>query len=233
MTALRDPQSFDHLPALYDRFAALVDGELHTYLSFRLRPTGGRAVDLGCGSGVHTALLADHYAEVLAVDLSEPMLRLARTRRPRTHVRYEHRDLADVTEGEDGLFDLVFCAYTLHHVPDLSEALVHLRSLVRPGGMAVVVDIVDDRRRVPRSWLRLEAYRTFRDDLRHRRRPVTEAVELLRLQLDPDWIDHQSTDQLLPPREWEETALAVFPRARFTGLYRSRALCWRHDEVLP
>lgn len=233
MTAIRDPQSFDHLTHLYDRFAALVDGELHTYLSFRLPSAAGRAADLGCGSGVHAGLLAEHYSEVLAVDLSEPMLRLARTRRPRRNVRYEHRDFADVTPGEDGRFDLVFSAYTLHHVDDLAGALRHLRSLVRPGGMAVVVDLVDERRRVPRPWLRREAYRTFRDDLRHRRRPVAEAVELLRLQLDPDWLDHQSTDRLLPAREWEETALTVFPRGRFSALYRSRALCWRHDEVLP
>ena len=139
------PQSFDHLPRLYDRFAELVSGDLHAYLKFRSPRAGGRAVDLGCGSGVHTALLAQHFTEVLAVDLSAPMLAYARQLRPRANVRYERRDLADVTPWRDGQFDFVLSAYTLHHVPDPELALLEMRRLVRPGGQLVVVDVVDDR----------------------------------------------------------------------------------------
>lgn len=226
VTTVHDPQSFDHLAQLYDRFAVLVADELHAYLKFRMPRAGGRAVDLGCGSGVHTALLADHYQEVLAVDLAEPMLAIARSRRPRTNVRYEHRDLADVTPAEDGQFDLVLSAFTLHHVPDLELALLEMRRLVRPGGQLIAVDVVDERRQVPRSWLRREALRTLRDDLRTHRRPLPEAWELLCLQLSSEWLDHQATDRLLPPVEWEATGRRVFPEARFTELYRARALHW-------
>jgi hypothetical protein len=48
---------------------------------------------------------------------------------------------------------------------------------------------------VARSWRRREAWRIFAGDLRHRRRPVRAALELLRLQLNPDWLDHVSTEQ--------------------------------------
>lgn len=226
MTTVHDPQSFDHLAQLYDRFAVLVADELHAYLKFRMPRSGGRAVDLGCGSGVHTALLADHYQEVLAVDLAEPMLALARTRRPRANVRYEHRDLADVTPQMDGQFDLVLSAFTLHHVPDLELALLEMRRLVRPGGQLIAVDVVDVRRQVPRSWFKREAHRTAWADITRRRRPAREAVELLRLQLAPAWLDHQTTDRLLPPAEWEATGRRVFPEARFAELYRARALHW-------
>lgn len=229
MTALRDPQSFDHLPHIYDRFAELVSVELHTYLRFRLPRMAGRAVDLGCGSGVHTALLARHYQEVLSVDLSEPMLAVARQRRPGTNVRYEHRDLADVTPYNDGQFDLVFSAFTLHHVPDLELALVEMRRLVRPGGQLVVVDVVDDRRQVSRAWFRREAIRTFLGDLTGRRRPVREAWELLGLQLHPDWLAHQTTDRLLPPAEWEAIGRRVLPGSSFTPLHRALALHWTDD----
>ena len=56
MTSVRDPQSFDHLPARYDRFAELVETEVRTWLLFHLPPpgagrAGSRAVDLGCGTG--------------------------------------------------------------------------------------------------------------------------------------------------------------------------------------
>jgi SAM-dependent methyltransferase len=231
MTSVRDPQSFDHLPARYDRFAELVEAEVRTWLLFHLPPrtgrAGGRAVDLGCGTGRHIGLLAERFADVLAVDLSAPMVAHARRHRDHPAARWEVRDLHEVTPGEDGLFDLVLCAYTLHHVPDFGIALRHLRSLLRPGGQLLLVDVVDERRTVPRSWFRGQAWRGFRDDLLRRRRPVGEAVELLRLQLDPDWLDHQSTDRVWPPEEWDEQCRAVFPGAAITPLHRARALAWR------
>ena len=232
MTAVHDPQSFDHLPALYDRFASLVETELHTYLAFRLPRAGGRAVDLGCGTGVHSALLAQHFTEVLAVDLSEPMLAYASRHRPRSNVRYEHRDLAEVTPYRDGQFDFVFSAYTLHHVPDLELALIEVRRLVRPGGQLVVVDVVDERRQVARAWFRREALRTFLGDVRGRRRPVREAWELLGLQRHPDWLAHQTTDRVLPPAEWEAIGRRVFPGCAITPLYRAAALHWTDDSRL-
>lgn len=228
MTGLRDPQSFDHLPARYDRFAALVGAELRAWLLLHLPTRGDRAVDLGCGTGVHTGLLADRFADVLAADLSGPMVEHARRHRDRPNVRWQVRDLHDVTPADDGPVDLVFCAYTLHHVPYLDTALHHLRSLVRPGGWVLLVDVVDDRRQVPRPWFRGQAWQGLRDDLLRRRRPLGEAVELLRLQLDADWLDHQSTDRVLPPADWDAATRSVFPGAEIARLHRARALSWQH-----
>jgi ubiquinone/menaquinone biosynthesis C-methylase UbiE len=227
MTAtLRDPQSFDHLPARYDRIAALLGAELRAWLLFHLPPTGDRAVDLGCGTGVHTALLAERFREVLAVDLSAPMIDFARRRRPEPNVSYRQRDLRAVEPATDGRFDLVFSAYTLHHVEDFSSALHRMRSLLRPGGRVLLVDLVDDRPLVPRAWFRRRAWQTLAADLRHRRRPVLEAVELLRLQLDRDRLDHQTTDRLRPVEEWDAHCRAVFPGATIAPLDRARALAW-------
>jgi 2-polyprenyl-3-methyl-5-hydroxy-6-metoxy-1,4-benzoquinol methylase len=221
-----DPQSFDHLAARYDRLATLLQPELHAWLLFHLPARGDRALDLGCGSGVHTDLLAQRYDEVLAVDLSEPMLELARRSRPHPNVRYEQRDLRDLRAGTEGRFDLVFSAYTLHHLAEVETALHRIRSLVRPGGRVLLVDLVDDRPEVPRRWLRARARRTFGADLLHRRRPVRQAVELLRLQLDPDWLDHQTTDRLRPAEDWDAHCRAVFPGAALVTLDRARALTW-------
>lgn len=228
---VRDPQSFDHLPARYDRYSELVGVELWGWLSFHLPRPGqaGRALDAGCGTGTHAALLADRFNEVLAVDLSGPMIEYARTRRPRGNVRYELRDLRAVTPGTDGLFDAIVCAYTLHHVGDVTSALWHLNSLLRPGGTVLLVDVVDDRGSPPRGWLRRQAWRGFIDDVRyrrHRRRPVRDAAELLRLSLDREWLDHQSTDRLLPPADWHAAVRSVFPGAELAVFGRAHALSW-------
>jgi SAM-dependent methyltransferase len=223
---VHDPQSFDHLAGRYDRYGELVGAELRAWLLFHLPARADRGLDAGCGTGLHTGLLADRCDDVLAVDLSAPMLTHAGRRRPRSNVRYELRDLHNITPSADGLFDVVLSAYTLHHVPDLPAAFRHLRSLVRPGGTVLLVDVVDDRHPVPRAWLRSEAWRSFRTDITRRRRPVAEAAELLRLSLDPDWLDHQSTDRLLPGHEWDATTRDTFPGASIAQLARAHALHW-------
>ena len=230
MTTVYDPQSFDHLPLVFDRFAELVGSPLTDYLTRCLPEHGGRALDLGCGSGQHAALLAERYNEVLAVDLSEPMLALARSRRPRSNIRYEQRDISDVTPRRDGRFDLVFSAYTLHHVPDLELALIEIRSLVQPGGQAVVIDNVDERRQVPRPWFKREARRALVDDLRHRRRPIREAWETYQLSTHPAWLDHLTTDTFLPPNEWESIARRVLPGCEPTSFYRASGARWRRPD---
>lgn len=226
---MTDPQSFDHLAARYDRLAELVGGELRAWLLFHLPARGDRAVDLGCGTGVHTALLAERYAEVLGVDVSAPMLDFARRRRDRSNVDWRESDLLAVGPA-DGRFDLVHSAYTLHHVPAFDSALHRMRSLVRPGGQVLLVDLVDERELVPREEFVREAWRTFRDDLIRQRRGPVEAVELLRLQLDRDWLAHQSTDRLRPVQDWDAHCRAVFPGASIVPLGRARALAWTADS---
>src|SRR5205823_9783462 len=138
-------------------------------------------------------LLAERFDEVLAVDVSAPMLRFARERRPRGNIRYEQRDLLTVTVDNDGPFDLVLSTHTLHHVPDLEVALGRIRGLLRPGGRAILIDNVDPRRTVPRSWFVQEAVRGLVVDVLHHRRPIAEAVEVFRLSLDAGWLDHLTT----------------------------------------
>ncbi len=221
-----DPRSFDHLPAVFDRFAELVGGPLLDYLAERMPPRAGRAVDLGCGGGQHAELFAGHYDEVLGVDVSAPMLDLARTRRAHSNVRYEQRDLLEVTPAADGTFDLVFSAYALHHVADLEQALLRIRALTRPGGQVILVDNADPRRQVPRRWFKAEARKGLVSDLRHRRRPLREAVEVYRLSTDPGWLDHLTSDVFLTPAEFDALYAAVFPGSRISELYRARAVHW-------
>lgn len=222
-----DPRSFDHLAAHQARLVDLVGAETRAWLFLRLPVRAGRAVDLGCGTGAYCALLAERFTEVLAVDVSGPMLRQARARRPGGNVRFEQRDLRQVTAGLDGRFDTVISTLVLHHLPDLAETLDHLRSLVRPGGQLLVTDSVDGRGRVARSSLRAEAWRTFRADVLLRRRPIEDATELLRLQLAPDWLEHRSTDRLHPPKEWTRIVRRVLPDAAIGQIEGSRAAHWK------
>jgi ubiquinone/menaquinone biosynthesis C-methylase UbiE len=220
-------RSFDELAEVFDRFVALAGGSLDDYLTTVLPTEGGqRAVDLGCGTGRHAMLLAGRYQQVLAVDVSAPMLEFARRRRPSAAITYQQRDLREVRADTNGTFDLVVSTHALHHVEDLEQTLCGIRELAAPGGRVVLVDNVAPTPAVARWWFVKEAMRTLAVDLLRRRRPAGEAWELYRLSVDPAWLDHVTSDRFLSPAQFTHEYGQVFPGAAFTDLYRTRAMCW-------
>ena len=159
-----DPQAFDRFADEYDRFCGLQEVSDWPWMETAGVRGGRRALDVGCGAGRRTLELADHYDEVLGLDLSRPLIELAVERRSAPTVRYLCSDLLDFDDTVG--FDLVYSHTTLHHMPDLSAALRHLRSLVAPAGYAVLVDCVAPRP-TPPAWLyRVGAVQALPSDLR-------------------------------------------------------------------
>ena len=90
----------------------------------------------------------------------------------------------------------------------------------------MLVDNVAPTPQVPRRWFIGEAIRSLAADLLRRRRGPGQAWELFRLNTDPGWLDHLTTDRFLNPTQFAQRYGAVFPGAAFTNLYRARAICW-------
>ena len=117
------------------------------YLAYRDLPAiiskhmqGKKALDFGCGTGRSTRFLRKLGFDVIGVDISEPMLALARKRDP-------HGDYRLVSDGElHGLesdtFDLVLSAFTFDNIPTMEKKVDLFRSLkhlLRPNGCIVSV----------------------------------------------------------------------------------------------
>jgi SAM-dependent methyltransferase len=108
-----------------------------------------RAVDLGAGTGFLTLPLAASVAEVVAIDIAQPMLdRLSATgsRGGHRNLRALCADLASV-DLAPGSVDLVVSSYALHHLPDADKAalLGRARRWLRPGGRVVIADMMFGR----------------------------------------------------------------------------------------
>jgi ubiquinone/menaquinone biosynthesis C-methylase UbiE len=106
----------------------------------------GRVLDVGCGPGGITLLLAAELdgAHVTGVDLARHMLVLAeekRTASPHaTRLAFRHAD-AKGLPFDDASFDAVVSNTILHHVPEPLAFLAEVRRVLRPGGALLVRDL--------------------------------------------------------------------------------------------
>jgi len=103
---------------------------------------GKTVVDVGCGEGVDTVILASLGAKVLSVDISDKSLELTRARARANGVEANvtpiHSDVASIPI-EDCRADRVLCAAILHHV-DCVRTAREIRRILKPGGAAVFLE---------------------------------------------------------------------------------------------
>jgi demethylmenaquinone methyltransferase/2-methoxy-6-polyprenyl-1,4-benzoquinol methylase len=101
---------------------------------------GRRALDVCCGTGDVTLALAATGAEVVGVDFSEPMLSVARRRKPpAARARFLQADALDLP-FPDACFDAVTISYGLRNLADIPAGLRELWRVARPGGRVLVLD---------------------------------------------------------------------------------------------
>jgi len=128
--------------------------------------------DLGCGTGQVSASIAPFVARVIAVDGSAAMLQAAKK-------RLHAFDNIDLRRGElealpidDARVDAATMMLVLHHVPEPARALAEVARVLKPGGRAVIVDMLPHDRESYRQQMG-HVWLGFSDD--HLRRISSEA----------------------------------------------------------
>lgn len=116
---------------------------------------GRDVVDLGCGEGGLTMLLARFARRVAAVDQSKAMLRHVRARLKAeglaSRVRLVEGDLERVPM-KAASFDAAFLSQALHHAARPAHAIAEAARLLRIGGTLIVLDLA----RHDQEWVRAE-----------------------------------------------------------------------------
>lgn len=123
-------------PALYRRFEGERTRPAIELLARVPLAAARHAVDLGCGPGNSTELLAVRWpeAEIVGIDSSEAMLASARERLP--GLRFERADIADWQPTQPP--DLIFANAVLQWLPGHERLLPRLFALLAPGGVLAV-----------------------------------------------------------------------------------------------
>ena len=108
-------------------------------------PPDGLVLDLGCGPGNSTAVLAECFpdAQVMGADVSPDMLARARADYP--HLHFVELDAAGDLSAHHGRYDLVFSNACLHWVPDHPTLIPRLLGMLAPGGQLAVQMPLSDK----------------------------------------------------------------------------------------
>lgn len=234
-------------PERYSRFAAERSEPFFALLALVTPTPGGRAVDLGCGSGDLTRELHRRTgaAETLGLDSSEAMLARAAPLAG-DGLRFERADIGAFAPERP--FDLIFSNAALHWVPDHASLLERLTRALVPGGQLAfqVPDNFDHpSHRTAQRTAREEAFRAALAGVSHPRNvlaPEVYARILDDLGFREQTVRLQVFGHRLASREelvtWVEGTLLTFYKerlsealyARFLETYRARLFAALPDQ---
>lgn len=111
-----------------------------------LLPPTWTIADLGCGSAALASELAPFVEQIIAIDNSEPMLAAARERtKGMGNVDFRNGELADLPL-DDASVDATLCVIVLTYLEDVDGAIREMARVLKPGGRAVVVDLLAHNR---------------------------------------------------------------------------------------
>lgn len=134
---------------LHEQWAALLESraeaqraETEAYLAELDESPGARALEVGCGTGAVTRLLAARPNVSVAVGLDPSPVFIARARELAAGVpqlRFELGDGRDLAYP-DASFDVVVYHTTLTHLPDVERCLSEACRVLAPGGALAIFD---------------------------------------------------------------------------------------------
>ena len=191
----------------------------HDLLLNQIPSLCGTTLDIGCGTGAFSRLLADRSERVVALDLSSQMVRIARERSGSyPNVDYQVIDVSAWEFPVDQL-DCVATIATLHHLP-MVETLTKMRDSLRVGGVLVVLDLYQEQGMIDALTSALAV-------------PVDKALRLLKTgsltisrQVCKAWAEHGEHDSYATLSQIRQVCATVLPGARV-----KRHLLWRYSVV--
>ncbi len=130
-------------------------GSLRAEACSALLPSRLTVADLGCGAGYLSAFLAERGIRVLAVDHSQKMLDAAQARleteAARETVEFRRGEMEQLPLADDEV-DGAFANLVWHHLADMDRAAREIARVIRPGGTAVITDLLPH----DEDWMREE-----------------------------------------------------------------------------
>ena len=225
MTMSQAEQTLESIQSDFDRIALLADetwnhtAHYHSFLINYLPVKCRHILEIGCGTGEFSRLLAERAEKVLAVDLSPQMIRLAlESSKLYPNIDFVESDVMTY-QLPDSHFDGIATLTTLHHLP-MKDILKNIKKALKPGGTFVCLDLYQ-RSNLADLFFDAVAYPTSRFLTLKKTgkfRPSREFREA--------YAEHGKTDTYLPLPQIEQICADILP-----GAFVRRHLFWRYSII--
>lgn len=96
--------------------------------------------DLGCGAGYLSEGLSDRSVQIIAVDQSQEMLEIMKTKLGDENIEYKKGDGGSIPLSDNSV-DLAMANMFLHHVDEPEKTINEAYRIVKPGGQCIFTDL--------------------------------------------------------------------------------------------
>ncbi len=102
--------------------------------------SGKEVLDLGCGEGYNTRILASKGAKITGIDYSDNMIALAREEENKNPlgIDFIQSDAANLSMLEDESFDIVSCFMVYMDFEDIESVTKEVARVLKPGGFVAI-----------------------------------------------------------------------------------------------
>ncbi len=123
-------------------------------------------LDVACGTGYFAKILKDKGANVVGVDISEKMIKIAKEKYEETGIKFLVRDAKDLEGIASNQFEFVISNMSFHAIKDVSETIDEIARVIQTGGKLIFsiphpwtqeAETVKER---DQYYLRLKTYKT-------------------------------------------------------------------------
>ena len=121
------------------------------FITSKIKLSGVRVLDVGCGGGILSESLAKEGAKVTGIDQGANVIKVAKLhmKESKLDIDYKQLNIEDYFELNKEKFDVITCLEMLEHVPDPSSIIEKCAALLKPGGTIFFSTI----NRNPKSFL--------------------------------------------------------------------------------
>lgn len=98
-------------------------------------------IELGCGTGKNTSFLLSKAKEIIALDFSAKMLKIASTKINDPRVKFQKTDLAGDWGIVDSYADLITCSLVLEHIKDLNVVFSQAQKKLKTGALFFISEL--------------------------------------------------------------------------------------------
>lgn len=129
-------------------------------------PPGGLILDLGAGACWVSEWLVKLGFRTVSLDISYGTLEIGKKRFSDNHINgsFVSGDI-EALPFMDNTFDGIICLATLHHVPDIQEALGELHRVLKSSGSVVLVEPGEGHSQAPGSKVAMERFNILEQDI--------------------------------------------------------------------